>query len=138
MIVDTSALLAFFNRAEPHHADTASAINAHASGGGRLVVSPSVIAELDYLVLTRLGPATEQLVLEELASGAWELAQVSARHLSDALEVVREYSTIPIGVTDALNIVLAAAYGTRKIATLDHRHYSVLRLPDGTVPSIVP
>lgn len=138
MIVDTSALLALFNRAEPRHADTASAISSHAAGGGRLVVSPYVIAELDYLVLTRLGPATEQLVLEELAAGAWELAQVSATHLADALEVVRRFSTMPVGVTDALNIVLADAYSTRKIATLDHRHWSVLRLRDGTAPSIVP
>ncbi len=138
MIVDTSALLAFFNRTEPRHADTVEAITGHAAKGESLVVSPYVIAELDYLVLSRFGSGVERTVLAELSSGAWELASISPARLASALEVVTKYSTLRIGVTDAANIVLADAYRTRMIATLDHRHYSVLRLADGTAPLVVP
>ena len=70
MIVDTSGLLAFFNSGEPAHE---AAVAAVASATSPLVVSPFVIAELDYLLLTRLGVDAELLVLAELSGGAWHL-----------------------------------------------------------------
>ena len=56
MIVDTSALLAFFDTDEPDHA-AVSGVLARASEP--LVVSPYVVAELDYLVASRLGGPAE-------------------------------------------------------------------------------
>ena len=52
MIVDTGALLAFFDTDEPDH-ETVSAVLGGATEP--LVVSPYVVAELDYLVASRLG-----------------------------------------------------------------------------------
>lgn len=135
MIVDTSALLAFFDAHEPDHALVVASI---VGSDEPLVVSPLVLAELDHLVLTRHGSAAEVEVLAELSGGAWELALMNRRRLAEATELVRRYSDIPIGVTDAANIVLAEAYQTRTIATLDRRHFSVLRLADGSAPTIVP
>ncbi|MFT4028940.1 MAG: PIN domain-containing protein [Protaetiibacter sp.] len=135
MIVDTSALLAFFDIAEPRHADVVREIEATAES---LVVSPYVIAELDYLVLTRHGSQAELAVLAELASGAWELASMDAGRFEAARRVVERYRDRPIGLADASNIVLADVYRTRTIATLDVRHFSVLRLQDGGSPLLVP
>ncbi|MXP20142.1 PIN domain-containing protein [Gordonia sp. HNM0687] len=135
MIVDTSALLAYFDAAEPQHDAVAESIE---SASEPLVVSPYVVAELDYLVLTRHGSRAERLVLAELASGAWELAAMSRDRLAAATAVVEKYADVPIGIADASNIVLADAYQTRTIATLDRRHFGVLRLGDGSAPIIVP
>ncbi|MFT4136442.1 PIN domain-containing protein [Microbacterium sp.] len=135
MIVDTSALLAYFDAAEPRHAEVAGAIEVTDEP---LVVSPYVIAELDYLLLSRHGSRAERLALEELGSGAWELAQIDARRLAAAARIVSDYADVPIGVADAANIVLADAYGTETIATLDRRHFSVLRLGNGRPAHIVP
>jgi predicted nucleic acid-binding protein len=77
-------------------------------------------------------------VLAELASGAWELAAMPRDRLAAATAVVERYSDVPIGIADASNIVLADVYQTRTIATLDHRHFGVLRLGDGSAPIIVP
>ena len=52
MIVDTSALLAYFDRGEPDHAAVAQVLDAPTEP---LVVSPYVVAETDYLVATRHG-----------------------------------------------------------------------------------
>jgi predicted nucleic acid-binding protein len=41
--------------------------------GDALVVSPYVVAELDYLVATRHGVDNELVVLDELTGGAWDL-----------------------------------------------------------------
>jgi predicted nucleic acid-binding protein len=135
VIVDTSALLAYFDANEPRHADVARVID---SADGPLIVSPYVIAELDYLVLTRHGTDAEVAVLEELASGAWELAEMTSARIRAATDIVHRYADQPIGLTAASNIVLASAYRTRQIATLDRRHFEVLRFDDHTAVDILP
>lgn len=135
MIVDTSALLVYFDAAEPDHAAVANVIDSNA---GPFVVSPYIVAELDYLVLTRHGAAAEREVLEQLASGAFELALIDGDRLRAATEIVERYSDVPIGVADASNIVLAEAYRTAEIATLDRRHFSILRFADGSAPTLLP
>ena len=103
------------------------------------MVSLFVVAELDYIVLTRHGSRAEALVLDELSSDPGELATFDIARFTTASSIVKQYADIPIGITaDASNIVLADAYQTRTIATLDRRHFSILRLPDGTAPALVP
>lgn len=135
MIVDTSALLAYFDRNEPAHQSVAAIIDASTE---RPVVSPYIVAELDYLVLTRHGTHAEHLMLRELCSGAWELADMPTTRLVAASRIVANYADIPIGLADASNIVLAEDFRTRTIATLDRRHFSVLRFSDGSAPTVVP
>jgi predicted nucleic acid-binding protein len=135
MIVDTSAILAYVDSAEPAH----SAVTRVIEGSDEpLVVSPYVMAEVDYLVASRHGVAAELAVLRELAGGAWELASMDPERVEMAARVVETYRDQPIGLADASNIVLADAYRTRTIATLDRRHFGVLRFGDGAPVVIVP
>jgi uncharacterized protein len=135
VIVDTSALLAFFDRNEPDHAAVTRLLMASAEP---LVVSPYVVAELDYLVATRHGVEAELAVLEELAGGAWELPAFGVDDLGLARRVVDEHADQAIGVADASIVVLADRLATRSIATLDRRHFEVLRPLAGGRFAIVP
>ena len=135
MIVDTSALLAFFDRDEPDHAAVAAVLS---ESDEPLVVSPFVVAELDYLVASRMGVASELAALRELASGAWELPSMDALDVTRACSVIERYADQHIGLADASNVVLAERYRTRSIATLDRRHFDVLRPLAGGRFSIVP
>lgn len=135
MIVDTSALLAFFDANEPAHAAVARTIE---DSSEPLVVSPFVVAETDYLVATRYGVAAELAVLRELAGGAWHIAPFGPSDLEACADVVDRYHDQEIGVSDASNVVLAARHGTTVIATLDHRHFDVLRALDGRPFTVVP
>jgi hypothetical protein len=135
VIVDTSALLAFFDSDEPDH-QAVTAVLSEATEP--LVLSPYVVAELDYLVASRLGVVAELAVLRELAGGAWDLADFGTADLAAALAVVERYADQAIGLADASNVVLAGRYHTRTIATLDHRHFDVLRPLDGARFTIVP
>ena len=135
MIVDTSALLAYFDANEPAHDAVAAVID---GAEDELVVSPYVVAELDYLLLTRHGSPAEQVVLDELAGGAWQLAEFGPARLAAAATIVRSYADMPVGVTDASLVVLAEQYQTDRIATLDRRHFSVLRLSGGRPIRVVP
>ena len=136
MIVDTSALLAYFNAREPDHGDVARVIDEHADGV--LVVSPYVVAELDYLVATRIGVDAELAVLRELSSGAWHLADFDAGNLERATAVIEKYRDQDIGLADASNVVLADQHRTTTILTLDRRHFEVLRPIGGGRFSILP
>lgn len=135
MIVDTSALLAYFDLDEPDHEPVAAVL---AGASEPLIVSPYVIAELDYLVASRLGVRAELAVLAELAGGAWDLPAIDADELSQGRAVIQRYADQEIGVADASNVVLAARYRTRTIVTLDHRHFDVLRPLSGGRFTILP
>ena len=135
MIVDTSGLLAYFNQAEPRHEAVATVID---STEDPLIVSPYVVAELDYLVATRHGVEAELSVLDELAGGAWMLAQFGADELREARSVIARYQDQDIGVADASLVVLADRMGTRRILTLDHRHFEVVRPLRGGRFSLLP
>jgi uncharacterized protein len=135
VIVDTSALLAYFDAAEPDHEAVSRVIDGSAE---LLVVSPYVVAEIDYLIATRVGVDAELGVLGELAGGAWELAAFGAPELEQAASVVKKYRDQKIGAADASIVVLADRYQTRTIVTLDHRHFDVLRPLGGGRFTVVP
>ncbi len=135
MIIDTSVLLAFLDRDEPAHDDAFALLEAQA---GPLVVSPLVLAELNYLLLARGGVDAAVAGMREVASGAWEIASFTSEDLMDAIDVVEQYRALAIGATDASLVVLAHRYGTHTIATLDRRHFGVLRAIDGKPFDVVP
>jgi len=135
VIVDTSALLACFNADETAHAAMTTALEATTED---LIVSPYVVAEVDYLIASRFGVTAELAALEELARGAWILAPFSHVDLAAAARVVQRYSDQSIGMTDASIVVLADSCRTRTVATLDRRHFEVLRPLQGGRFRIVP
>lgn len=135
IIADTSGLLAYFNGAEPRHAAVAAVIE---SAEEPLVVSPYVVAELDYLVATRHGVEAELAVVDELVGGAWILAGFDADDLAVARSVIDRYRDQQVGVADASLVVLAERMHTRRILTLDHRHFDVIRPQRGGRFSLLP
>src|SRR5919202_4451258 len=66
IVADTSGLLALFNRRETRHQAVVDVVEDETDP---LVVSPYVVAEIDYLVATHHGVPAELAVLEELSSG---------------------------------------------------------------------
>ncbi len=52
---------------------------------------------------------------------------MNANDVQQATAVIERFADQAIGVADASIVVLADRYRTRTVATLDHRHFSVLR-----------
>lgn len=135
MIVDSSALLAFFDHTDRWY----PAVDEVFTGGTEaLIVSPYVIAEVDYMMSQRHGVHGELAALRELTSGAWDLVDFGRSDLNQAVAIVDRYSDQNVGVADASLVVLAKRYDTRTIATLDRRHFEVLRPLQGGRFEIVP
>jgi predicted nucleic acid-binding protein len=124
VIADTSALIAFFNDTDKHHATVRNGF----ARIGHLMVSPCVLTELDYLITTRQGPLAAKAVLgyvaKRAAAGRWEVPEIGP-HLLAARAVRDDYPAI--GLADAMNAVLAREFRTDVIATLDRRHFRMIR-----------
>lgn len=134
-MVDTSALLAFFDRDEPDHGAVSDILEGATEP---LAVSPYVLAELDYLVASRLGVQAELVVLQELSGGAWELPAMDREDVRRAASIIERYADQRLGIADASIILLAERYRTRTILTLDRRHFGVVRPLDGGRFTILP
>jgi predicted nucleic acid-binding protein len=135
IIADTSGLLALFNRGEPEHTQVCELV---AGLDTPMVVSPYVVAEIDYLVATRLGVEAELEVLKELSGGAYVLPDMSHEDLARAAGVIERYRDQDVGATDASIVVLAERYASRTLLTLDRRHFSVLRPLQGGRFTLLP
>ena len=103
-----------------------------------LVLSPLVLAELDYLTAQFAGVDAELTLLGELSSGAYELASLGVDDLIRARAVVERYRDLPLGLADASLVVLADRYETETILTLDERHFRVVRTLSGHPFQLLP
>jgi predicted nucleic acid-binding protein len=92
-----------------------------------LIISPFVVAEVDYLIQKFAGITGELLFLEEVAVETYDLALFDQKDLVLAATVVQQYRSLGIGLTDASIVVLAERYGTYDILTLDERHFRAVR-----------
>ncbi|QYJ16095.1 Ribonuclease VapC26 [Rubrobacter xylanophilus DSM 9941] len=123
MILDTSGLLAAIDSDQHSHAAARRAIEADR---GPFILSPFVLAELDYLLATRVGREAQLALLDEVGRGAYRLERFTATDVVRATEVLRRYEDLDLGLADASNVVLSRRYGVSDILTLDERRFRVL------------
>lgn len=135
ILLDTSGLLAAMDTRERLHGPCKAALEADP---GPFVLSPFVLAELDYLLGNRVGAAAQRALLEEVGSGAYRLETFEAADVAQAAEVMQKYESLRIGLADASLVVLAGRTGARDVLTLDRRHFSVLRAPKGKAFRLLP
>ncbi len=126
LILDTSGLLAALDSDQRFHAAARESLSRHE---GPLLLSPFILAELDYLLATRLTQSEEIALLGEVGRGAYSLEPFSTDDVAEAVSVIERYAGLGLGLADASNVVLANRYGTLDVLTLDERHFRVLRGP---------
>jgi uncharacterized protein len=135
IVLDTSGLLAALDADQRQHQRAREALEADS---GPLLLSPFVLAELDYLLLTRVGVEAETALLLEVAGGAYELAAFGADDVAVAAELIERYKDLQIGVADASIAVIAAKARTTRLLTLDERHFRSLRPLWGEAFTLLP
>jgi predicted nucleic acid-binding protein len=134
ILLDTSGLLANYDRRDRHHAAVVPLLQRPQ----RRILSPFVLAELDYLVAQIAGQAAELTVLDDVADGAYELAPLSAADIGVARALIARYADLQLGLADASIVVLANRYDCRDILTLDQRHFRVVSRADGQPFRLLP
>ncbi|MCP3818397.1 PIN domain-containing protein [Streptomyces sp. A3M-1-3] len=128
-IADTNALYRLFTPKDPRHSAHREAL-AHT---GHLIVSPMILTELDYLLTIRIGVGASMNALDFIArqveARRFEVPE-AAPHLRSAMAVMRGCEDADggrgVGLADAMNVVLAAAFQTADMFTTD-RHFRMMR-----------
>jgi predicted nucleic acid-binding protein len=123
IVLDTSGLLAALDADQRQHAQAAACM---AAATPPFLLSPFVLAELDYLVATRVGSRARVSLLKEVERGAYELQPFATSDVALARVIVERHADLGISLADASVVVLADRHGTRDVLTLDERHFRVL------------
>jgi len=105
---------------------------------GPLLASPLVVAEAAYLIGRHLGTIAESAFMRSIAAGEITMEALTAAELVAVSDLIDRYSDLGLGATDASVVVLAARHEIRRIATLDRRHFSVVRTMAGKSFELVP
>ena len=124
IVLDTCGLYAALDANETLHGRAVAAVVA--ARPPRLL-SPFVLAELDYLIGTRVGHEAQLALIDEVTSGVYQLVPFSSEDVSRARRVMERYADLRIGLADASVVVLAHEHRTLDLLCTDERHFRVLR-----------
>jgi uncharacterized protein len=86
-----------------------------------------VITEVAYLIASRLGTEAEVRFLGDLAAGAFAVEPVDPADWLRIAELVGRYRDLPLGIVAASVVAVGERLGITEVATVDRRHFSVVR-----------
>jgi hypothetical protein len=124
ILVDTSGVVALLDRGEREHERVHGALTDSAEP---LVTIDLVVAEADYLILTRLGRAAEREFVQQLLDGVFLREPLSDGDLRRAHEIADRFHDQDLGLTDASLMAVAERLRARGVLTLDRRHFAPFR-----------
>jgi predicted nucleic acid-binding protein len=124
LIVDTGVLVAAADRSDPHHEPATALLD---STDQQLVTTAMVIAEAAHLIDRELGPKVEALLYQSIVDGGLRIEALTTDDWQRVGELVLTYADLRLGGTDAGLIAVAERRGQYCLATLDRRHFSVVR-----------
>ncbi|TIC88249.1 PIN domain-containing protein [Nocardioides sp. GY 10113] len=127
IICDTGPIFAAADRRDADHHACVELFTGLRLAGRRLLLPPTVLAEVGYMLEAKVGAFAEAAFLESVAAGGFELVNLTQPDVARIAELVSRYDDLPLGTTDASVIALAERLGVEEIATLDHRHFRVVR-----------
>jgi predicted nucleic acid-binding protein len=122
-VADTGVVYAAFDARDPNHPACASLLSA----GPAVVIPAPVIVEVDWIACSRGHPKATSTLLASVLDGSLLVASLDAEDYARIRHLVELYSDLPLGVVDASVVVTAERLEQDTIATLDRRHFSVVR-----------
>jgi uncharacterized protein len=135
IVLDTSGLLAAIDGGQRHHRAAADILRRSTEP---LLLSPFVLAELDYLINSRVSGVAARALLAQVAAGAFRLEPMGADDIADAASIIDRYRDLDLGLADASLVVLAERYDTVELLTLDERHFRAVLGPHGRPFRLLP
>jgi uncharacterized protein len=124
LLCDTGVLLAAGNVKDQAHQTCLRLLR---QAEGPLLVPSPVLGEIGYLLQSRVGPHAEATFLKSFSSDGFHIAELKEQDIRRMAELVETYLDLPLGMVDAAVIAIAERLRLTEIATLDHRHFAVVR-----------
>lgn len=124
LIVDAGPLYAAAARRDKHHEKSVQLLS---QAERPLLVPALVLTEVSYLLGDRIGADAELALARSLADGELVVEPMLDSDWARIAELMEEYLDLPLGMVDASVIAVAERRELEVIATLDQRHFRVVR-----------
>ena len=124
LILDTGPLYASLDRSDADHRACRSLIEGSTE---TLVIPAPVLVEVDYWIHQRLGPGVLVALLEDVEAGAYTVEDLTIADYARVRSLCDRYADSDIGFVDAAVFAIVERLAEPKLATLDRRHFGLLR-----------
>jgi predicted nucleic acid-binding protein len=135
LILDTGPLYASLDRSDADHAACRRLIE---NADEPLIVPAPVLVEVDYWIHARLHTGVLVALLDDIVAGAYRVEELLTEDYRRIRELCDRYSDADVGFVDAAVLAIVERLNEPKLATLDHRHFGILRPGHVEVLKLVP
>jgi hypothetical protein len=122
LVLDTGVILAALDAADAHHTACSDLLWGTRE---RRVVPTAVLPEVDHLSRTHIGPEAFSTFLR--GRGSYDLEDLLSADYDRVQELLEDYRDLNIGFVDAAVLAIVERLGETKLATLDRRHFAVMK-----------
>ena len=134
ILVDTGPLVAAADDDDRHHRACVELLGTDAE----FAVPGMVIAEVCYLLQSRAGSKVEAAFLRLFAVGKLVVVEAAPDDFHRMADLVERYADLPLGGTEAAVVAIAERLGVATVATLDRRHFSIVRPRHASAFTLLP
>jgi predicted nucleic acid-binding protein len=127
ILVDTGPLVAAAITKQPDHRACVDLFTGLRLAGRELLVPPTVVAETAFMLEKLGGTRAEAAFIRSFARRDFVSVDLEDDDYARIDELIEQYDDLPLGTTDASVIALAERLGVAEVATLDRRHFTVVR-----------
>ncbi len=124
LILDTGPLYASLDRSDADHAACRQLIE---EANEILVIPAPVLVEVDYWIHARLHAGVLVAVLDDIVAGAYVVEDLRPADYERVRELCDRYADADVGFVDAAVLAIVERLDEPKLATLDQRHFRLLR-----------
>jgi predicted nucleic acid-binding protein len=135
LILDTGPLYASLDRSDADHAACRTLIE---NATEPLVIPAPVLVEVDYLIGRRLQAGALVALLADITDGAYTVEDLTVGDYRRVGELCDRYADADIGFVDAAVMAIVERLEESKLATLDRRHFGLLRPRHRTSIELLP
>ncbi len=124
LVLDTGPLYAALDRGDASHQ---SCCNLLYQFRRELIIPAPVLIEVDQLAYSRRREREFNVLLADSVEGAYDVEDLLPEDYERVREVMLRYTDASIGFVDAAVLAIVERLGEMKLATLDRRHFGLLR-----------
>jgi predicted nucleic acid-binding protein len=124
LILDTGPVLAAMDAGDRDHDRCAALLEGTEE---ELVIPAPILPELDYWFDKGMGPDALVALLDEIGRGVFRIEELDANDYRRVQELLETYADLRVGFVDAAVLAIVERLGEPKLATLDRRHFTIIR-----------
>ncbi|MBI4312185.1 MAG: PIN domain-containing protein [Chloroflexi bacterium] len=124
LVLDTGPLYATLDRNDAQHRRCLDLLR---DTSEPLVIPAPVLVEVDWLVHVRLHAGVFNALLEDILAGVYVVEELQPTDYRRIRELCDRYADANVGFVDAAVLAVIERLNEPKLATLDRRHFQMLR-----------